>query len=276
MDMMEQFFEAYRVYDIDKMLLLHTDDAVWTWIDPGKNFPRFGPEGRWVGTGKDEIRVMFEYDRGEAGFSGYMVWSDVQGNRVTATELWESDWTHTIDVPLITESTYMLRDGKIAEWVWTVSPESSRRLMNTVSVAEVNKEIVRRLNSEIWNGGNLDLVDELYAEDYVRHQVGYPEELQGREGLKQFLTLLRQAFPTFECTTANLVATGDIVVHYGQVCRGIHQGEWMGMPPSGKELEFSVMDTHRLVDGKVVEDWIEYDSAAFMNVLGLELVPAQI
>ena len=91
MAVMNQFFEAYRVYDMDKILSLHTNDAVWTWIDPGKNFPAFGAEGIWVGTGKDEIAEMFKFDRGEGGFTGYILWSQVQGNTIKTTELWESD-----------------------------------------------------------------------------------------------------------------------------------------------------------------------------------------
>ena len=47
MQTMDLFFEAYRIYDMDKMLSLHTDDTVWTWIDPGKNLPILGPEGKW-------------------------------------------------------------------------------------------------------------------------------------------------------------------------------------------------------------------------------------
>jgi hypothetical protein len=65
---LDQFFEAYRTYDMEMMLSLQTDGVVWIWIDPGKNFPQFGPEGRWVGTGKDAIRAMFELDRGSLGF----------------------------------------------------------------------------------------------------------------------------------------------------------------------------------------------------------------
>lgn len=134
---MDEFFAAYRANDVDKLLALHTDDATWTWIDPAKKFPVFGAEGKWVETGKDGIRKMFKFDRGEGGFTGYMLWSEVQGNTVKATELWESDYSHQIDVPLITQSTYTLRDGKIAEWLWVVSPESSTRFMNTLSPAEI-------------------------------------------------------------------------------------------------------------------------------------------
>lgn len=137
MQVMDQFFAAYRTNDIDKLLALHTPDAVWTWIDPGKNFPAFGAEGKWVESGSEGIRKMFKFDRGEGGFTGYMLWSTMQGNTVKATELWESDYSHQIDVPLITESTYTLRDGKIAAWLWIVSPESSGRFMNTLSAAEI-------------------------------------------------------------------------------------------------------------------------------------------
>lgn len=273
MEVMNQFFEAYRLYDVDMMLSLQTDDVVWTWIDPGKNF--WPPEGVRAGTGKDEIRAMFDEDRGQGGVTGYILWADVKGKTVSTTELWESEFTKAIDAPMITRSTYLLRDGKIAEWEWIVSPESSFRVMNTPDPLEANREVVRRVNSEIWNGNNLDLMDELYAENYVRHEPGYPAELQGREGLRQFLTQLRLAFPDFQCTIANLAAVGDIVVHYGQVCGGTHQGEWMGVPPSGKRIEFTVMATQRLADGQVVEDWIEYDSLGFMQQLGFELTPAQ-
>ena len=272
MTVMDQFFEAYETYDTDKLLSLHTDDAVWTWIDPGKNFPDFGPEGKMVGTGKDEIRAMFDYDRGGAGFSGYIVFSDVQGNRVTATELWESDWTREIDAPLVTKSTYTLRDGKIAEWVWTVSPESSRRVMNTPSALAANQDLMASINEEIWNQGNLDLIDERYAADYVRHEAGYPAELAGAAGLKQFIQNLRTGFPDWNCTIEDTMAAGDkVMVRY--LCSGTHTGEWNGLPPTGKPIQFQSMIVHRIAVGKVVEDWSEYDSLGWMQQLGFELAP---
>jgi len=274
MDVMDQFFEAYRVYDMDKMLSLQTDDVVWTWIDPGKNFTDFGPEGKMVGTGKDEVRAMFDFDRGGAGFSGYMVWSEVQGNRVIATELWESDWTHEIDAPLITKSTYTLRDDKIATWVWTVSPESSWRFMNTPNALEANRQLMASINEEIWNQGSLDLIDTRYATDYVRHEAGYPAELAGAAGLKQFIQNLRAGFPDWNCTIEEMVAAGDkVAVRY--LCQGTHTGEWNGILPTGNSVTLSDTIIHKIVDGKVVEDWSTYDSLSFMQQLGFELMPAQ-
>ncbi len=273
MEVMDQFFEAYRTYDTEKMLSLQTDDAVWTWIDPGKNFPDFGPEGILVGTGQDEIQAMFEYDRGAAGMSGYMVWSDVRGNQVTATEIWESDWTKEIDSPLVTESTYTLRDGKIAEWIWTVSPESSWRLMNIPSSLEANRQLMTSIYEEIWNQGNLDLIDERYADDYVRHQAGYPSELAGSEGLKQFVQALRVGFPDFHCTIEEMLAAGDKVVIRDE-CQGTQTGEWNGIPATGNPIRFTSTIIHQIADGKVVEDWADYDSLGWMLQLGFELTSA--
>ena len=237
MGVIEEFLDAYEAYDVDKMLALHTDDAAWTWIDPGKNFPDFGPEGKLVGNGKDEIQAMFDTDRGELGMVGYILFADVQGDTVTATELWENDYTREIDTPLITRSTYKLRDGKIAAWEWIVSPESSWRMMNTVDSLEANRQLMTTINDEIWNQGNLDLIDERYADDYVRHEAGYPAELAGAAGLKQFIQNLRTGFPDWNCTVEDTLAAGDkVMVRY--LCSGTHTGEWNGLPPTGKPIQF--------------------------------------
>ncbi len=127
MQVINRFFAAYDAYDIEGMLSLHTDDAIWTWIDPGKNLPIFGPEGKLIATGKQEIRKFFEMDRGEYGFTGYILWSDVQGETVNAIELWHNDSARAISVPLITKSCYRFRGDKIGEWTWIPSPESTRR-----------------------------------------------------------------------------------------------------------------------------------------------------
>lgn len=129
MAVMDQFYEAWNAYDVESMLALQTDDAVWTLVDPGKYHPALGPEGKRVGSSNDEIRAMFDLHRRELGATGYALWTEVDGDTVRATELWESDYTHEIDVPIISRSSYVLRDGKIAEWVWSCSPESTRRLI---------------------------------------------------------------------------------------------------------------------------------------------------
>ena len=272
MGVIEDFLGAYEAYDVDRMLALHTDDATWTWIDPGKNFPDFGPEGKLVGSGKEAIQAMFDTDRGELGMVGYILFADVQGDTVNATELWENDYTRAIDTPLITQSTYKVRNGKVAEWVWTVSPESSRRMMTTVDPLEANRQLMTTINEEIWNQANLDLIDERYASDYVRHEAGYPAELAGAAGLKVFIQNLQAGFPDWNCTVEDTLAAGDkVMIRY--LCSGTHTGEWNGLPPTGKSIQFQSIIVHRVADGKVVEDWSEYDSLGWMQQLGFELMP---
>jgi hypothetical protein len=140
MQIINQFVAAYDSYDTNVMLALHTDDAMWTWIDPGKNIPWFGPEGKVVGTGKQEIRKLFDKDRGEKGYKGWILFSELQGNAVSTIELWQSDTTRAFGLPLVTKSLYRLRGDKIAEWTWVVSPEISTRLMAAVAKAASEAE----------------------------------------------------------------------------------------------------------------------------------------
>ena len=129
MQTINQFIAAYNSYDTSAMQALQTDDAVWTWIDAGKNIPLFGPEGRIVGTGRQEIQKMFDRDSGEYGYQGWIVFSELQGDAVSTIELWQNDVTRSLGVPLVTKSLYCLRGDKIVKWIWVLSPESSARLV---------------------------------------------------------------------------------------------------------------------------------------------------
>ena len=209
------------------------------------------------------------------GMSGYMVWSDVRGNQVTATEIWESDWTKEIDSPLVAESTYTLRDGKIAEWMWTVSPESSWRVMNTPSSLEANRQLMTSIYEEIWNQGNLDLIDERYADDYVRHQAGYPTELAGSEGLKQFIQALRAGFPDFHCTIEEMLAAGDKVVDPLMCARARKPANGTASRPLATRSHLPPPSSIRSRMARSWRIWADYDSLGWMLQLGFELAPAQ-
>ena len=141
------------------------------------------------------------------------------------------------------------------------------------SQEEANKQLVASNNEEIWNQHKLDLIGERYTSNYVRHQPGYPAELPGAEGLKQFLQGTLTSFPNWNCTIEDLFAAGDkVAARYN--CGGNQTGPWMGIPPTGRALKFTCTIIHRLADGKVVEDWVDYDSLGMMQQLGFGLVPA--
>lgn len=139
---------------------------------------------------------------------------------------------------------------------------------------EQNKADFKRLYDEVFNQGNLDVVDELIAPNVVEHQPqpGVDPNAQGPELVKQIATFYRSAFPDLHITVEDMVAEGDRVV--GRVTiTGTHQGDLMGIPPTGKRVQVGSIDIIRYEGGKVVEHWGETDAMGLMQQLGV--VPAQ-
>jgi len=131
-------------------------------------------------------------------------------------------------------------------------------------MSEANKALVRRMIEEGWNKHNLALLNELYADCvYYNPATG---EIKG-EALKQFLASMLAAFPDIRFTIEDLVAEGDKVVTRWS-CTGTHQGEFMGLAPTGKQLTPSALDIFRIVEGKVVEERVEFDTLRFFQQLG--------
>jgi steroid delta-isomerase-like uncharacterized protein len=141
-----------------------------------------------------------------------------------------------------------------------------------VSVEE-NKAIVRRLLDEVINKGNLDVVDELVARDYVYSAPGSPE-MRGPEGFKQLISMYRSAFPDMQMTEDDMIGEGDKVVSRW-TATGTHRGELMGIPPTGKRATVTGIIISRIAGGKVVEDHEVLDSMGMMQQLGVIPAPAQ-
>ncbi|HKZ79736.1 MAG TPA: ester cyclase [Pyrinomonadaceae bacterium] len=123
---------------------------------------------------------------------------------------------------------------------------------------EQNKAVVRRFIEEILTNQNAALVDELLAPDYVNHFLP-----GGREGFKQFPTMLRSAFPDlkFHYSVEHLIAEGDYVV----VRITYH------ITNAGKEATGSDLSEYRLASGKIVEDWPPSGTAALLQQVGVTL-----
>ena len=129
-----------------------------------------------------------------------------------------------------------------------------------------NEAIVRRAVAA-FNRGDLDAVDELFAEDYVdhdRYRSGLPP---GPAGVKQAWQMFRCAFPDLQATIADLVAEGDRVAVRG-VIRGTHGGELMGIPATGRQVTVTLIDVNRIADGRLVERWAEADTFGLLGQLG--------
>ena len=131
-------------------------------------------------------------------------------------------------------------------------------------MSEANKALVRRVIEEGFNKRNLAVFDELYPDCLYRApMVG---ELRG-ESYRQFLASSLAAFPDGRWTIEDQVAEGDKVVTRWSLT-GTHQGELMGVAPTGKHVTGSGMVISHIAGGKVVEEWEEWDTLGMMQQLG--------
>ena len=128
-----------------------------------------------------------------------------------------------------------------------------------------NKTKFRLLYDEALNKGNIDILDELCAPNFVKHALP-PTPDYGIEGSKQSLRGLRLAFPDIKYTVEDMIEDGDKVVARWSA-RGTHKGDFMGIPATGKQVAFSGIEIIRIENGKAVEEWEELDRAGLMQQL---------
>lgn len=121
-----------------------------------------------------------------------------------------------------------------------------------------NKALIRQYVEEVWNRGNLDFVDEVVSPDYVFTHPTIPIKIHGPEGLKQIIRLNREAFPDYKLTVVSMIAEGDHVA-WRWTMRGTHQGEFLGIPPTGTQVTMTGIAIYRIIEGKIVDRWGEAD-----------------
>lgn len=131
--------------------------------------------------------------------------------------------------------------------------------------AELNKNLVRRIFDEAINKGNTNAYHELVGSTFINHS--FPQAPRGPEGLNQIIGMFRTAFPNMKVLPQEIIAEGDRVVTQG-TAHGTHQGEFMGIPATGKEINFNYIDIWRIENGKAVENWVQMDTRSMMQQLG--------
>jgi steroid delta-isomerase-like uncharacterized protein len=129
-----------------------------------------------------------------------------------------------------------------------------------------NKELVRKF-WEVAEKGDYDAFGDYIREDSLDHSP-MPGQPPGLEGVKYIFKMLKAAMPDFSQEIVDMVAEGDRVV-VRAVSRGTHQGEMMGLPPTGKQVQIDEIHIVRVKDGKMTEHWGLVDQAALMAQLGL-------
>ena len=135
-------------------------------------------------------------------------------------------------------------------------------------MSEENKVLTRR-SWEIVSEGNLDTLEdalaEVYADDIVLHEPD--EDIRGIEGLKQFVCMIRSAIPDLRITLEDDIAEGEKVVSRWRA-QGTHQGELMGIAPTGNKVMITGITIHRIEEGKIVEEWENWDALGLMQQIG--------
>jgi len=133
-------------------------------------------------------------------------------------------------------------------------------------MSEANKEIIRRYQ-EAYNSGDLDVLDEILAPDWVTNAwvEGVPKSV---EAAKQFYAMATSVFPDLHVTTDDLIAEGDRVV-IRVVGRGTHDGEFQGIRPTGRTVVAEGIGIGRIAGGRIAESWAAYDALGMMRQLGV-------
>ncbi len=139
-------------------------------------------------------------------------------------------------------------------------------------MSEENKALVRRFVEEFWNQKNLSAADELMAADVVIHMP--TGEVVDLDGLKEFAEMWRGSFPDCHSTFEELIAEGDRVAERW-TGRGTHQGELLGIPPTGKRVEVPGSVFYRIVNGKIVVFRGQLDMMSLMQQIGAIPAPEQ-
>jgi steroid delta-isomerase-like uncharacterized protein len=138
--------------------------------------------------------------------------------------------------------------------------------------SEENKAVVQRA-VEAFNQGDQDAVDELFAANYVDHDPSRAGLPSGPEGVKQAWGAFRAAFPDLQGTIEDMITEGDKVVVRGTIS-GTHQGDLMGIPPTGRRVTVTLIDVNRIEGGKLVERWGVSDMLGMMQQLGVMEQPS--
>jgi predicted ester cyclase len=134
------------------------------------------------------------------------------------------------------------------------------------------KTRARRIVEEVLNQGDLAVANELISSDCVHHVPG-DQLAPGLAGLRRLLTLTQRIFPDFHAIVEDEIAEGDRVVQR-ITGYGTHEGELFGVPPTGKQVTFAVIEINRAgPDGRFVEHWSSFDLFGVLRQLGAATAP---
>ncbi len=136
------------------------------------------------------------------------------------------------------------------------------------TLLERNKELVHRMNEEVWNKGNFEILDELFSPNFIQYFLPLGSETKGLDELRVSVGSHRKAFPDWAEQIKRIAAEGDLVaIHFTST--GTNEGSFLGNPPTGIQIQINEMSIYRIVDGRIVEQWLIPDLLSLSQQLGL-------
>jgi steroid delta-isomerase-like uncharacterized protein len=136
-----------------------------------------------------------------------------------------------------------------------------------------NKQIVDEFIQALFTRGELEAVDRYLSPDFVNHDPTFPDQPGDRESMRDASAVIRAAFPDWRSDVEDLIAAGDKVVERF-TASGTHEGEILGIAPTGRTVTLPGINIFRLEDGRIVERWGKLDMLGFMQQLGVVPAPA--
>jgi steroid delta-isomerase-like uncharacterized protein len=134
---------------------------------------------------------------------------------------------------------------------------------------DANKKVVERFYEEVWGRGNVEFANEVFADDYLRHDLRPTQAAPGAAGQARIAEAFRHAFPDLQWRVDLVLAEHDLVAARW-TASGTHSGAWGDLAPTGKRAEFSGVNIFRFNDqGRVVEIWNHRDDLGLIEQLGV-------
>jgi len=261
--------EAYNQGNLDVIDEAMTADYTWPMDNPQvRSSEEFKQHVAGVRTNFPDIHVIVE-DQIAEGDKVVTRWTIVPIPQVTFTGILTSiivdgkiagDWENFDELGLMEQLGVMPATRE--NYTWGAPSDVSGDPGNP----ESNKAIFQRMFDEIVKG-NLAVIDELFAADYIMHDPAWPMEVRGPEGFKQWTgAMFEPFFSNSVFGLKDMIAEGDKVTARW-TWSGTHTGEFLGIPATGRQIAITGTSIHRFADGKFVESWASYDSMGMMQQL---------
>jgi steroid delta-isomerase-like uncharacterized protein len=131
-----------------------------------------------------------------------------------------------------------------------------------------NKNLIRRWFAEVWNRGDENVIDALFAEQGIAYGLSDTDiEARGPAQFKTFLRTLRGSFPDVRISIEDIVAEDDKVM-VRVVIEGTHLGDNLGVPATGRRIRVAGIVLVRIANGQIIEGWNSWDQLGLLRQIG--------